>query len=65
MSLWYDSDGTPIAQAEPCCIRVLRQDDNGNEYVVAKVSSRCEAEAMVAEYESRGHKQVYTIDEGR
>lgn len=39
--------------------RVLRRDDNGNEFVVATGLSSDEAQALVLEYESRGHKQVY------
>ena len=39
--------------------RVLRQDDNGQRFVLGSFSSRCEAERVVAEFESRGHKQTY------
>jgi UDP-N-acetyl-2-amino-2-deoxyglucuronate dehydrogenase len=38
---------------------VHRQDDNGNRFVVQAGLSRQEAERLVAEFESRGHKQVY------
>ncbi len=39
--------------------RVLRQDDNGNRFVVAEGLSRTEAEAQVAALSARGHKQTY------
>jgi hypothetical protein len=38
---------------------VHRQDDNGNRFVVQTRLTREEAERLVAELESRGHKQVY------
>ncbi|TWE19295.1 hypothetical protein FB465_4411 [Kitasatospora atroaurantiaca] len=42
--------------------RVMRQDDNGNRYLVAKGLSRQEAEALAAEFEARGHKQMYWVE---
>ena len=41
--------------------QVRRLDDNGNEYEVRRVSSRCEAESIAAELEARGHKQTYWV----
>lgn len=38
---------------------VYRQDDNGNRFVVNTRLRREEAERLVAEFEARGHKQVY------
>jgi hypothetical protein len=38
---------------------VHRQDDNGNRFVVRGGLSRAEAERLAAEFEARGHKQVY------
>ena len=38
---------------------VWRQDDNGNRFVVQTGLSREDAERLVVEFESRGHKQVY------
>jgi UDP-N-acetyl-2-amino-2-deoxyglucuronate dehydrogenase len=38
---------------------VYRQDDNGNRFVVSTRLGREEAERLVAEFEARGHKQVY------
>lgn len=48
---------------EPDRWRVLRTDDNGNDYEVARVSSSCEASRIAEAYEARGHKQFYWIDE--
>lgn len=42
--------------------RVMRQDDNGNRYLVARGLSRAEAEALAAEFEARGHKQLYWVE---
>ncbi|MGE7434199.1 hypothetical protein [Kitasatospora sp. NPDC001175] len=39
--------------------RVMRQDDNGNRFVVAEGLERAETEALAAEFEARGHKQLY------
>jgi hypothetical protein len=38
---------------------VLRQDDNGNRFVMHVGLTREEAERLVAHYESLGHKQLY------
>ncbi|MEV0533200.1 SPOR domain-containing protein [Kitasatospora sp. NPDC050463] len=42
--------------------RVMRQDDNGNRFVVAKGLGRAEAERLAAEFEARGHKQLYWVE---
>ncbi|WP_441250431.1 SPOR domain-containing protein [Kitasatospora sp. McL0602] len=42
--------------------RVMRQDDNGNRYLLAKGLTRAAAEALAAEYEARGHKQLYWVE---
>ncbi|MBV6701138.1 hypothetical protein [Kitasatospora aureofaciens] len=42
--------------------RVMRQDDNGNRFVVARGLSRPEAERLAAEFEARGHKQLYWVE---
>lgn len=39
--------------------RVLRLDDNGNEFVVATGLSQADAQRLVEDYEGRGHKQTY------
>lgn len=45
--------------------RVMRQDDNGNRFVVAREPAEDEAERLAAEFEARGHKQLYwTESEG-
>ena len=41
---------------------VCRQDDNGNRFVVRTSLGRGEAAQLVAELESRGHKQLYWIE---
>jgi hypothetical protein len=43
--------------------RVVRQDDNGNCYVIAGDLSRAEAEALARMYEARAHKQIYFLEE--
>jgi hypothetical protein len=42
--------------------RVMRQDDNGNRFLLAKGLTRTSAEALAAEYEARGHKQLYWVE---
>jgi hypothetical protein len=42
---------------------VWRQDDNGIKAQVSIVTSRCEAERLRDELESRGHKQLYWIEQ--
>lgn len=44
---------------------VLRQDDNGNRFVMAAGLSREEAEQMVRTFEARGHKQLYWVEADR
>lgn len=40
----------------------MRQDDNGNRLVVAKGLGRAKAEMLAAEFEARGHKQLYWVE---
>jgi hypothetical protein len=47
---------------EPDRWRVVRQDDNGNVFVVAVVDNEVEARAIAAEFEARGHKQTYSVE---
>ena len=61
MSPWLDRDGLAVAVPGPKRVIVMRSDDNGNQAEVARVTSRCEAVALVSEYEARGHKQTYWI----
>ncbi|MET8624414.1 hypothetical protein ABZW30_11765 [Kitasatospora sp. NPDC004669] len=42
--------------------RVMRQDDNGNRFLVAKGLDRAEAQRLAAEFEARGHKQMYWVE---
>jgi hypothetical protein len=39
--------------------RVMRQDDNGNRFVVASALTESEARLLSASYAARGHKQLY------
>jgi hypothetical protein len=41
---------------------VMRQDDNGNRYVVARALTEPEAELLSASYAARGHKQLYWVE---
>lgn len=43
--------------------RVMRQDDNGNRFLVARDLDRAEARRLAAEFEARGHKQMYWVEE--
>jgi hypothetical protein len=63
MSPWLDANGCSVVPAPVYRFHVMRQDDNGNQFLVKVVSSRCEADALVREYEARGHKQTYWADE--
>jgi len=42
--------------------RVMRQDDNGNRFLLARGLDRAAAEALAAEFEARGHKQLYWVE---
>ena len=48
----------PRARPEPAWV-VYRQDDNGNRFVVRTGLGRDEAERLVAEFDAKGHKQLY------
>lgn len=39
--------------------RIMRQDDNGNVFVVADSLPEQEARSRAAQYEKKGHKQTY------
>lgn len=41
---------------------VMRQDDNGNRYVVAEGLTEAEARERSAAYAARGHKQMYWVE---
>jgi hypothetical protein len=40
---------------------VWRQDDNGNQFEVARKTSRADAEELAAAMEARGHKQLFWV----
>ncbi|MFC5662372.1 SPOR domain-containing protein [Kitasatospora misakiensis] len=42
--------------------RVMRQDDNGNRFLVVGGIEREAAERLAAEFEARGHKQLYRVE---
>lgn len=44
---------------------VWRQDDNGQKYEVVRALSLEAAEARVAEFEARGHKQLFWVQKTR
>ena len=41
--------------------KVMRSDDNGNVFEMCVCSTRCEADALVDQFEARGHKQMYWV----
>jgi hypothetical protein len=41
---------------------VMRQDDNGNRFVVASALTEPEARLLSASYEARAHKQSYWVE---
>lgn len=43
--------------------QVMRQDDNGNRFLVARCAEREQAQALADEFEARGHKQLYWVEE--
>lgn len=55
----WSPDPTHVA---PACWKVMRQDDNGNRFVVEAYTSRCEAEAEATRMTALGHKQLYWVD---
>ncbi|MEZ0088896.1 SPOR domain-containing protein [Streptacidiphilus sp. EB129] len=51
------------SQAEPARPSVLmRQDDNGNQFVVARFADVEQAQRAADEFEARGHKQLYWVE---
>jgi hypothetical protein len=41
---------------------VMRQDDNGNVFVVAELASEAAARTIARELEARAHKQMYWVE---
>lgn len=56
-----DGDATAEDQPGPTAWIVWRQDDNGNQFEVARKDSRAAAEELAATMEARGHKQLYWV----
>ena len=42
--------------------RVVRQDDNGNVFVVAGALDEAAARRLAAELEARAHKRLYSVE---
>ena len=42
---------------------LMRQDDNGNRYLVARYPDHASATAAAEEFEARGHKQLYWVEQ--
>lgn len=59
LSFWEPSPFLP----EPLVWRLIRQDDNGRRFDVARYASRCEALSAVARFEAHHHKQMYWVEE--
>jgi hypothetical protein len=62
MTLWVHRIDHAVATAPPMTIIVMRTDDNGNDAEIRRCTNRCEAAALVREYEARAHKQTYWVD---
>lgn len=61
MDLSTEEAGRPLPVRAAPSFLVMRTDDNGNDVEVTRATSQCEAAAVVAAYERRGHKQLYWI----
>jgi hypothetical protein len=54
----------PHDEREPALPWVVwRQDDNVNRFELRRCATREQAEALAAEFEARGHKQLYWVAE--
>jgi len=61
-----DPNGFWVTFAEPARLWVLvRTDDNGNDFEVARFADREEAEEERRTYEAKGHKQLYAVRTAR
>jgi hypothetical protein len=58
-----DAPPEPPPQGRESRWSVWRQDDNGNQFLVCANLTRANAEALAAELESRGHKQLYWVSQ--
>jgi len=66
--LVVDPDGRKIeltatgtVEASQASWAVWRQDDNGNRFLISSGHTRADAERLSAEFEQRGHEQMYWI----
>ncbi|WP_455232037.1 hypothetical protein [Geopseudomonas aromaticivorans] len=55
---------TEIGKDRPCWV-LYRLDDNGNEVEMRRFASREVAEAVMRDYDARGHKQAYLVREDK
>jgi hypothetical protein len=60
MNLAGDAEHPNRVAARDWC--VMRQDDNGNRFVVVRGVTEAEARELAAAYAARGHKQLYWIE---
>jgi hypothetical protein len=56
-----DDDGRSASGQRRASWIVWRQDDNGNQFEVARHERRADADALAATMEARGHKQTYWV----
>ncbi len=56
-----DDERGPATTEPPDRWIVWRQDDNGNQFEVARKDSRAEAEELATAMETRGHKQTFWV----
>lgn len=54
-----DSSQVSASARQTPLYEVVRQDDNANAFIIARDVSLTAAQAMVQEYQAKGHKQVY------
>lgn len=56
-----EMDGYPVGWETKWV--VMRQDDSGNKFEIQRDLSRDQASLMVVEFEEKGHKQLYWMEE--
>lgn len=54
-----------MESAEQAPWSLLRQDDNGNRFEMARFATREAAERAAEEFQARGHKQLYYVEPAR
>lgn len=56
-----EAPSVPVTDATDTSWCVMRQDDNGNAFMITRGLDRDAAQAIAADFEARGHKQLYWI----